>query len=323
MGVTMAEGPLLYLDRELPEAMMTALARRARLSGPEPAAMATAEGIIAGATRWDGARMDLCPVARVLSRSGIGYDSVDLAAATARGIAVCIAPDAPTVSTAEHAVALLLAAAKSLAENQARLRAGPCDHFGLCRSVELEGCTLGLVGYGRIARRVGRVGASLGMTVIAHDPYLEPAADIEVELVPFDELLARSDAISVHAPLTQGPDGTRGLFGAEAFARVRPGVLFVNTARGPLVDQDALVAALDAGQVGSAALDVTDPEPLPVDHPLLNRDDVIVTPHIASATGAGRLRLYEHAVDNALGVLAGLPPATCLVVNPEVLGGAR
>jgi phosphoglycerate dehydrogenase-like enzyme len=236
---------------------------------------------------------------------------------------VCIAPDAPTVSTAEHAVALLLAAAKHLSENQARLRSGPSDHFGLCRSVELDGATLGLVGYGRIARRVGRAGTALGMTVVAHDPYLEPAVDLDVELVSFDELLARSDAISVHAPLTDGPYGTRGLFGPDAFAKVRPGVLFVNTARGPLVDQDALVAALDAGQVGSAALDVTDPEPLPVDHPLLNRDDVIVTPHIASATGAGRLRLYEHAVANALGVLAGLPPATCYVVNPEAMGAAR
>jgi phosphoglycerate dehydrogenase-like enzyme len=319
----MADGPLLYLDRELPAEMMATLVRRARLSGPEPAAMATAEGIIAGASRWDGARMDLCPAARVISRSGIGYDSVDVAAATARGIAVCIAPDAPTVSTAEHAVALLLAAAKHLSENQARLRSGPSDHFGLCRSVELDGATLGLVGYGRIARRVGRAGTALGMTVVAHDPYLEPAVDLDVELVSFDELLARSDAISVHAPLTDGPDGTRGLFGPDAFAKVRPGVLFVNTARGPLVDQDALVAALDAGQVGSAALDVTDPEPLPVDHPLLNRDDVIVTPHIASATGAGRLRLYEHAVANALGVLAGLPPATCYVVNPEAMGAAR
>jgi phosphoglycerate dehydrogenase-like enzyme len=282
--------------------------------------MAAAEGIIAGASRWDGARMDLCPVARVISRSGIGYDSVDVVAATARRIAVCIAPESPTVSTAEHSVALLLAAAKRLAEHQARLRAGPCDHFGLCRSVELDGATLGLVGYGRIARRVGRVGAALGMIVIAHDPYLEPSVDPEVELVSFDELLARSDAISVHAPLT---DETRGLFGTDAFARVRPGVLFVNSARGPLVDQDALLAALDAGQVGSAALDVTDPEPLPVDHPLLHRDDVIVTPHIASATGAGRLRLYEHAIANALGVLAGLPPATCYVVNPQVLEGAR
>jgi phosphoglycerate dehydrogenase-like enzyme len=319
----MADGPLLYLYRELPAEMMATLVRRARLSGPEPAAMATAEGIIAGASRWDGARMDLCPAARVISRSGIGYDSVDVAAATARGIAVCIAPDAPTVSTAEHAVALLLAAAKHLSENQARLRSGPSDHFGLCRSVELDGATLGLVGYGRIARRVGRAGTALGMTVVAHDPYLEPAVDLDVELVSFDELLARSDAISVHAPLTDGPDGTRGLFGPDAFAKVRPGVLFVNTARGPLVDQDALVAALDAGQVGSAALDVTDPEPLPVDHPLLNRDDVIVTPHIASATGAGRLRLYEHAVANALGVLAGLPPATCYVVNPEAMGAAR
>ena len=316
----MAEPVVLYLDRDLPADVLVLLAERAaagaaRLVGPAPEDMARADGIVAGGSPWDGPRLDRCPRARVLSRSGIGYDSVDVAAATARGVAVCVAPEAPTVSTAEHAVALLLAAAKCLGENQARLRSGSGDYFGACRNVELAGSTLGLVGYGRIARRVGRVAAALDMAVVAFDPFLQEA---DVELVAFDVLLARADVISLHAPLTES---TRGLFDAAAFARVRPGVILVNAARGGLVDQDALArrAGLRSGR-GCGALDVTDPEPLPPDHPLLHRADVVVTPHIASATGAGRVRLYEHAIDNAVAVLSGgSSGGTCHVVNPEVL----
>jgi D-3-phosphoglycerate dehydrogenase / 2-oxoglutarate reductase len=274
--------------------------------------MASADGIIAGSSPWDAARFDHFPRARVLSRSGIGYDNIDVAAATSRGIVVCIAADAPTVSTAEHAVALILAAAKRLVPNQLRLRAGEGDYFVRNEAVELAGRTLGLVGYGRIARRVRRAAAALDMEVVACDPYVTNVTD--VELVAFSELLRRADVISVHAPLT---DDTRGLFAAAAFAAVRPGVVFVNTARGGLVDQDALLAALERGQVGAAALDVTEPEPLPVDDPLLHRDDVLVTPHVASSTDAGKVRLYQHAVDNALDVLAGRTPP--YVVNPEVL----
>ncbi len=254
------------------------------------------------------------PRARVLSRSGIGYDSVDVAAATARGIVVCIAADAPTVSTAEHTVALILAAAKRLVPNQLRLRAGTGDYFVANDAIELAGRTLGLVGYGRIARRVGRAAGGAGHGRRGVRPLLSTATPADVELVPLAELLRRADVISVHAPLT---DDTRRLFDAAAFAAMRPGVVFVNAARGGLVDQDALLAALDSGQVGAAALDVTDPEPLPADHPLLHRDDVLVTPHIASATDAGKLRLYEHAIDNAVAVLEGRTPPH--VVNPEVL----
>ena len=154
------------------------------------------------------------------------------------------------------------------------------------------------------------------MEVIACDPYVPVVDGAEVELVVLAELLRRADVISVHAPLT---DDTRHLFDSAAFAATRRGVVFVNAARGGLVDQDALLAALDRGQVGAAALDVTDPEPLPADHPLLHRDDVLVTPHVASSTDAGKLRLYEHAIDNALAVLDGRPPPH--VVNPEVLEG--
>jgi len=312
----MPDGPMLYLDRELPAEMMAVLGPRANLTGPGEDALARADGVIAGASRWDGPRMDAGPHLRVISRSGIGYDSVDVDAATARGIAVCIAPTAPTVSTAEHAVALLMAAAKDVVGNQERLRSGSGDYFARSESVELAGGTLGLVGYGRIARRVGRVADALDLHVIAYDPFLDAGAADGAELVSFDDLLARADAISVHAPLTES---TRRLFDADAFAKVRPGVIFVNSARGALVDQDALIDAVDAGRVGAAALDVTEPEPLALDHPLLHHPRIVVTPHIASATSAGRLRLYEHAIDNALGVLAGaVASETAVVVNPEV-----
>jgi phosphoglycerate dehydrogenase-like enzyme len=305
---------VLYLDRPAPEAVAELLAGRGSLAGPGPEAMAVADGIIASGVRWDGPQFDLMPRVRVLSRSGIGYDGVDVAAATERGIVVCIAADAPTVSTAEHTVALILAAAKQLVPNQLRLRAGTGNYFVATDAIELADRTLGLVGYGRIARRVGRAAAALDMNVVAYDPYLTAVDSGEVELVAFPELLQRSDVISVHAPLTVE---TRHLFDPAAFAAMRQGVVFVNAARGGLVDQDALLAALDSGQVRAAALDVTEPEPLPVDHPLLHRDDVLVTPHVASATDLGKIRLYQHAIDNALLVLnGGRPPH---VVNPEVL----
>jgi D-3-phosphoglycerate dehydrogenase / 2-oxoglutarate reductase len=310
--------PVLYVDREPPPGAAALVGARCTLRGPDIDAMASADGVIAGSTRWDAARLDLVPRVRVLSRSGIGYDSVDVIAATARGIVVCVAADAPTVSTAEHTVALILAAAKRLVPNQLRLRAGAGDYFAANRAIELSARTLGLVGYGRIARRVGRAAAALEMEVIACDPYVTAEAAPDVELVTFTDLLRGADVISVHAPLT---DETRHLLDAAAFAAMRQGVVFVNAARGGLVDQDALLAALEAGQVGAAALDVTDPEPLPVDHPLLHRDDVLVTPHVASATDVGKIRLYQHAIDNALLVLAGGRPAH--VINPEVLGARR
>jgi phosphoglycerate dehydrogenase-like enzyme len=310
-----SELPVAYVDREWPVGVAERFTARCRLSGPGLEAAAEARAIIASGSRWDAARMDQLPNARVLSRSGVGYDNVDIAAASDREIVVCVAPDAPTVSTAEHAVALILAAAKQLVPNQVRLRAGSGDYFAATGAIELAGRTLGLVGYGRIARRVHRAAAALDMAVIAHDPYVDAA---DVDLVSFTELLERADIVSVHAPLT---DANRGLVDAAAFAAMRPGAIFVNTARGGLVDHDALLDALERGHLGGAGLDVTDPEPLPVGHPLLQRDDVVITPHVASATDAGRVRLYEHAIENALAVLAGRRPHE--VVNPQVLEPRR
>jgi phosphoglycerate dehydrogenase-like enzyme len=303
----------LYVDRPLPPDAAELVIERCEICGPEPEAMADAVGIIASGVRWDAARLDRVPGARVLSRSGIGHDNIDVAAATARGIVVCVAAAAPTVSTAEHAIALMLAAAKRLVPNQLRLRAGRGEYFMANDGVELAGRTLGLIGYGRIARRVHRAAAALEMNVVACDPYLT-IPTVDVDLVSFAELLACADVVSLHVPLL---DTTRHIINASAFDAMRPGVIFINTARGGLVDHDALLEALGTGKVSAAGLDVTDPEPLPSDHPLLLRDDVIITPHIASATVDGKLRLSAHAIDNALAVLNGGVPRW--VVNPEVV----
>ncbi len=309
----MTTPPTLFVDRALPAGFEELFVGRARVVGPEPSELALADGVIAGSARWGKTELASAPASlRVISRAGIGYDTVDLAAATAAGVVVCNAPEAPTVSTAEHAIALMMVSTKRLAVNQKRLRLADGDYFAANDGMELNGRTLGLVGYGRIARRVGAAGAALGMQVIAHDPYVDAA---DVELVAFADLLARADVVSLHAPLTAD---TRHLLDAAAFAAMRPGSVLVNTARGGLVDQEALVDALDHGPLFAAALDVTEPEPLPTDHPLLSRDDVFVTPHIASSTDRGKRRLYEHAIDNAIAVIAGDRPAT--VVNPEVYG---
>ena len=234
---------------------------------------------------------------------GIGYDNVDLDAARAAGVTVCNAPDAPTVSTAEHTVALLMAITKNLRGLSGRAEEGL---WGVSSptSLELDGATLGLVGLGRIGARVATAANAMGMTVVAHDPMLTSSPVSCVELVSLPDVWARADVVSLHAPAVAA---THHLVNAETLGVMRDGVYLVNCARGSLVDQDALVAALESGKVAGAGLDVTDPEPLPVGHPLLGRTDVIVTPHIASSTRAGRRRLFAHAFDAALATLGGEP----------------
>lgn len=290
-----------FFDRPVPPGYEALLAGRAVAVGPDDAELPGAVAVIAGPRRWDAAAMDLGPDLRVISRTGIGYDTVDVAAANERGIVVCNAPDAPTVSTAEHTVALMLAITKHLPSQHARSNAG-LGPAAETRSLELDGATLGLVALGRIARRVAVVAQALGMHVIAADPYLTISPVPGVELVPLSELWHRSDVVSLHAPAT---DETNRLVNTTTLAAMKAASYLVNCARGSLVDQAALVAALDAGHLAGAALDVTTPEPLPEGHPLLGRQDVIVTPHIASSTITGRRRLYEHAIENALAVLAG------------------
>lgn len=266
--------------------------------------LAGADGAIVGADKqWDASVCDRLPRLKVVARSGIGYDNVDPAGCAANGVAACNAPDGPTVSTAEHSLALLLAVSKRLkpAERQLQARAG--NYRAAHQALELDGRTLGLVGCGRIGRRVARYGTALGLRVLVHDPYLVPSQlRAEGEPVSLDELWRSSDAISLHAPATAE---TRHLVDATSIAAMRPGVIIVNCARGSLIDHDALLAGLVSGQIGGAGLDVTEPEPLPAGHPLLGRDDVIVTPHVASSTTAGAVRLISMALGQAVEWLRG------------------
>jgi D-3-phosphoglycerate dehydrogenase len=296
--------PVLHIDRPVLDADLTYVEGTARLVGSTDAELVgVAASVIGIGHQWDAERFARFPDLRVISRMGIGYDNVDLAAASAAGVVVCNGPDSPTVSTAEHAMMLLLAVTKELpthAANAAAGRGGP----KVATSLELDGATLGLVGLGRIGSRVAVAAQALGMNVVAHDPVLSSTSVDGVRLVDFDELLRTAQVVSLHAPSTPA---TRHLIDAASIATMRRGVYIINCARGPLIDQQALLAALNDGQVAGAGLDVTEPEPLPVGHPLLDRPDVIITPHIASSTAAGRRRLFEHAVDNALAVLAGRP----------------
>ncbi len=294
--------PILYFDHPFPDAYLDLVDGRAVAVGPDDADLGAAVAVLAGAKRtWDADAFALGPNMKVISRIGIGYDNVDVAAATAAGVIVCNAPDAPSVSTAEHTLMLMFAVVKNLPVQTDRARQGLAGAT-TGSALELDGTVLGLVGYGRIARRVGAAARALGMRVLAHDPYLSEAEGCE--LVDLDSVFTRSDVISLHAPAVTD---TRHMINAASLATMKRGVYLVNCARGGLVDQDALLAALDSGQVAGAGLDVTDPEPLPVGHPLLQHTNVIVTPHVASATVAGRRRLYAHAIDNALNVLAGRP----------------
>jgi D-3-phosphoglycerate dehydrogenase len=294
--------PIVYVDHPFPDAYRDLVEGRAIAVGPDDADLGTADAVLAGAKRaWNAEAFALGSSLKVISRIGIGYDNVDLAAAAAAGVIVCNAPDAPSVSTAEHTLMLMLAVVKNLPSQAARARQGlPGATTG--SALELDGTVLGLVGYGRIARRVGAAAQAMGMTVLASDPYLDEAEGCE--LVDLQRIFAESDVISLHAPAVAD---TRHMINATSLATMKRGVYLVNCARGGLVDQEALLAALESGHVAGTGLDVTDPEPLPVGHPLLEHPNVIVTPHVASATVAGRRRLYAHAIENALNVLAGRP----------------
>src|SRR4051794_14169135 len=244
--------------------------------------------------RIDAALIDACPDLRVISNYAVGSDNVDLAAAAARGIPVGVTPDVLTEATADLAFACLLAVARRLPEAMAAVRAGAWLTWepDWLLGHDVHGTTLGIVGRGRIGSAVARRAAGFDLEVI------ETSASGGL---PLGELLARADAVSIHVPLT--PE-THHLIDADALARMKRTAVLVNTARGPIVDQDALATALHEGRIAGAALDVTAPEPLPPDHPLLDAPNLLVLPHIGSATHSARERMAELAVENLLAGLA-------------------
>jgi D-3-phosphoglycerate dehydrogenase len=319
--VTATTLPPVWFERAVLPELVASVAAACTVLGPatddDPyAGVATAVAAIAGVATYDAAFMQRAPDLRVIARSGIGLDNVDVEEATRRGIAVCNTPDGPTISTAEHAVMLMLLVAKNMKAAGSVLRAGASGgYYSRHEGIELDGKVLGLVGFGRIARHVARIAGGLGMRVTVFDPYVAAAAvPTGIDLADtLDALLATADVVSVHVPLTEA---SRGMFGAARFESMKPGAVFINTARGGLVDHDALLDALGPGRLFGAGLDVTSPEPLPPDHPLLGRDDVVVTPHIASATADGKARIARAAFRQAIDVLEGRRPEH--LVNPDV-----
>ncbi|NLG28684.1 MAG: C-terminal binding protein [Chloroflexi bacterium] len=256
------------------------------------------------------------PAARCLIRAGAGYDSIDYKAATAYGKMVCNTPTYCTDDVADHAIALMLASVRHIARLDAALRR---DNYAraLARPTRrVRGTTLGLIGYGRIGHAVAQRVRGWEMRVLACDPYISEAYGSEwgARLVSMDELLAESDFVSLHCPLDES---THHILGAEQFARIKPGAVLVNTARGPLVDEAALVEALRSGRILAAGLDVTEQEPLAPESPLLKLDNVILTPHISANSEEARADLYRLICELSIDVVQGRVPA--FVVNPEVL----
>ncbi len=321
--------PTVAVTRIIPEAALGPLRAAAEVRlweddlPPNPAELAALLRGCAGALtmvtdRIDAALLDAVPGLRVIGTFAVGYDNIDVAAATARGVAICNTPGVLTEATADAAFSLLLAAARRIPEGITYVRAGEWRAWRpmVLLGRDIHAATLGIIGLGRIGQAVARRARGFEMRVLYHGRERQPDAERElgVEYVPLDALLAASNFVSLHCALTPA---TRGLLGAREFGIMRPDAILINAARGPVVDTDALVAALQGGQIGGAALDVTDPEPLPRDHPLIGLPNAIVVPHTASSTVATRDRMADLAARNILAVLGGTTPPA--IVNPEVL----
>jgi glyoxylate reductase len=298
----------VFVTRELPFPALERLEAEHEVDtwpgdlAPEPEELrqhtSQADGLLSMvADRVDETLLDAAPNLRAIANYAVGTDNIDLDAAAARGIPVGNTPDVLTDATADLAFALILALARGIVSGAATVRAGewrtwePAGDLG----TDLAGATLGIVGRGRIGDAVARRAAGFGMDVVHSS---------RSSGLPLDELLERADVVSLHTPLTAD---TRHLIDEQALARMKPTALLVNTARGGIVDQDALREALIEGRIGGAALDVTDPEPLPGDHPLLDAPNLLVVPHLGSATRRTRARMAEMAVENLLAALDGRP----------------
>ena len=264
--------------------------------------------IVRGGWRVGAEAIDAAPALRVIARSGVGFDEIDVAAATRRGIPVVITPGAGAQAVAEAALTLVVALAKRLPELDRLVREGRWSERDGYEVRDLEGMTLGILGFGRIGRRLAELAEPLGMRLLACDPYAE-GADCDLPT-----LFAESDAVSIHAPLTEE---TRGVVDAELLARAKPGLLLVNLARGALVSSlDELLAALERGSLGGVGLDVFDPEPPDVQHPLFRHPRVLVSPHGLWRTPLAIERTFRDLSEGVRAALRGDRPAA--VANPEL-----
>ncbi len=252
---------------------------------------------------------------KVIGKHGVGTDNIDIPAATACGVVVTNTPQANSTSVAEHALALLLAVARRIGESDRDLAHGKLRAQKVYQGVELSGKVLGIIGIGSAGLRLARMAAQgLGMRILAFDPYKEPWPEGIERCREIDPLLQQADFISIHVPLTQE---TRGLIGEAALTKLKPTAILVNTARGGIVDETALAAALKAGRLAGAGLDVVVDEPLKCEHPLNGVPNLILTPHMAGVTEEAMMRMAQDSAQDILRVLRGERPK--YPVNREVL----
>lgn len=272
--------------------------------------------IVRSATMVNDQLMDLGPNLKVIGRAGVGVDNIDLAAASRRGIAVVNAPSGNTIAAAELTMALMLASVRHVAAADASIRSGRWDRATF-KGGELRGRRLGLIGAGRIGTEVAIRCMAFGMDVIVHDPYLSPdrAAEIGSRLTTLDEVIETGDVISIHVPLTEE---TRGIINAESLGRMKPGTFIINASRGGVVNEADLAAALRAGHLGGAGLDVYEQEPLADDSPLRDAPRLTLTPHL----GASTVEAQEHvAIEVAHNIAMVLSEGdTSMVLNQAELG---
>ena len=321
--------PQVYVTRVIPEAGMemiraSSVAEVWERGSPPPykvllEKVAGLDGLVCLLTdRIDGALMDAAGDSlRVISQMAVGFDNIDIEAATERGIPVGNTPGVLTDTTADFAFTLLMAAARRIAEGERYVKAGKWKAWGptLLMGQDIHRATLGLVGLGRIGKGMARRASGFGMRVIYSDPMVDEteAKELGAESYEFDDLLAESDFVSLHVPLT--PETTH-LMGEKEFKRMKPSAILINTARGSAVDSNALYHALKEGEIAYAALDVTEPEPISLDDPLLTLDNCLIVPHIASSSLATRSRMAVMAAQNLEAGLKGEELPHC--VNPEV-----
>ncbi|MCY4451020.1 MAG: C-terminal binding protein [Immundisolibacterales bacterium] len=256
----------------------------------------------------------------VACRYGIGVDNVDIEAATAAGIVVTNVPDYCMDEVGDHTLGMILALNRRFVPHDRAVKAGGWSAVALDRPMHrTRGATLGIVGFGRIGRSVAAKAKALGMETVAFDPLHAPGGRIDgVEIGTFEEVLERAEFVTVHTPLT--PE-TEGIIGAAELARMKPGSIIVNCARGGIIDEEALAHALASGHLAGAGLDVLSAAPPPADHPLLGLENVIVTPHTAFFSQASTIELERRTAEEAVRVLNGEMPEH--LVNPEVLGRTR
>lgn len=310
----------LWVDEKVLESVLPMLEGVAEIIGPGApiTELASCDAALDPGVPWRKERLDLAPGLKVLSRIGVGYDNIDVNEASVRGIVVCNTPHGPTISTAEHTVALIFAAAKTVAYADRDIRARRWHtQVTTLKGMELQGRTLGIVGAGRIGRHVARIMQAVGMTVLAFDPALtnERAAELGIRPVStLTELLGQSDVVCLHAPSNES---TKNLINSTTLGQMKPGSILINTARGALVDEAALYEALRSGHLAAAGLDVFQQEPISPQNRLLELENVVFTDHIASHTWAGHHRLYEMAVRHVLQAMRGETPDS--VLNPEVM----